>query len=160
MNEQLNNNQRKDEVKTNSTETVPDTKMKILGRYMLDTLKEMYQSLRYPEFKFAVSGIVISIILILISVSFFILPVINNNQPMQLATIVIPLNPIGILISIIVAAVVIYLWFLLGLKVTPSAAHYLVDNKVLKLVFTRGDVHYIEYVPPEKRKIALPSDIK
>jgi hypothetical protein len=52
--------------------------------------------------------------------------------------------------------VVIYLWFLLGLKVTPKAAHYLVDNKILKLVFTRGNVHYLEYIPLEKRKIAMP----
>jgi hypothetical protein len=32
----------------------------------------------------------------------------------------------------------------------------LVDNKILKLFFTRGDVHYLEYVPVDKRKIAMP----
>ncbi len=60
------------------------------------------------------------------------------------------------MISIAIAFVEIYLWFLVGIKVTPKAAHYLVDNKVLKLVFTKGNVHYIEYVPKEKRKITMP----
>jgi hypothetical protein len=43
-----------------------------------------------------------------------------------------------------------------GIEVTPKAAHYLVDNKVLKLLFTKGNVHYLEFVPEEKRKIVMP----
>ncbi|MHA2094311.1 MAG: hypothetical protein ACW98F_06775 [Candidatus Hodarchaeales archaeon] len=50
----------------------------------------------------------------------------------------------------------LYLWFLVGIEVTPKAAHYLVDNKILKLLFTKGQVHYLEYIPEEKRKIAMP----
>jgi hypothetical protein len=69
---------------------------------------------------------------------------------------IFPVNPIGFLASFIIAFLEIYLWFLVGTKITPRAAHYLVDNKVLKLFFTKGNVHYIEFVPEEKRKIALP----
>ncbi|MHA1444424.1 MAG: hypothetical protein ACTSR4_06715, partial [Candidatus Hodarchaeales archaeon] len=38
---------------------------KNLGKYMLKTLKEMFQGLRHPEFSFAISGIIISVILLL-----------------------------------------------------------------------------------------------
>jgi hypothetical protein len=79
-----------------------------------------------------------------------------GTTAIQLASFVIPSNPLGVLFSIIIAFAEIYLWFLVGMKVTPKAAHYLVDNKVLKLVFTKGHVHYLEYVPVEKRKIAMP----
>lgn len=142
---------------TTSEETPPESKMKLFTNYLLETLKEMYRSLRYPEFKFAISGIITTVVLALISLLFFVLPfLINEGNPIVLATFSIPPNLIGILISIVIALLVIYSWFLLGLKVTPRAAHYLVDNKALKLVFTRGDVHYLEYIPVEKRKIALP----
>ncbi|MHA1542897.1 MAG: hypothetical protein ACTSQH_07960 [Candidatus Hodarchaeales archaeon] len=129
---------------------------KNLGAYMLETLKEMFNGLRHPEFSFAISGIVISVILILISLFFFLGPYILGTTAIQLASFVIPSNPLGVLFSIIIAFAEIYLWFLVGMKVTPKAAHYLVDNKVLKLVFTKGHVHYLEYVPVEKRKIAMP----
>jgi hypothetical protein len=68
----------------------------------------------------------------------------------------IPAHPLGVVFSLIIAFAEIYIWFLVGMKVTPKAAHYLADNKVLKLVFTKGHVHYLEYVPEEKRKIAMP----
>ncbi len=136
---------------------------KDLGKYMLETLKEMFQGLRHPEFSFAISGIIISVILLLLSLFFFLGPYIFPNAStstgtpsIQLFSFVIPAHPLGVLISIIVAFAEIYLWFLVGIKVTPKAAHYLVDNKVLKLVFTKGHVHYLEYVPVEKRKIAMP----
>jgi hypothetical protein len=129
---------------------------KNLGAYMLETLKEMFNGLRYPEFSFAISGIVISVILILISLFFFLGPYIMGTTSIQFASFVIPSNPLGVIFSIIIAFVEIYLWFLVGMKVTPKAAHYLVDNKVLKLVFTKGHVHYLEFVPVEKRKIAMP----
>ena len=129
---------------------------KNLGNYMIITLKEMFNGLRHPEFSFAISGIVISVILILISLFFFLGPYIMGSTAIQLASFVIPSNPFGVIFSIIIAFAEIYLWFLVGMKVTPKAAHYLMDNKVLKLVFTKGHVHYLEYVPVEKRKIAMP----
>ena len=138
-------------------------KSKNLGKYMLETLEEMFTGLRHPEFSFAVSGIVISVILLLLSLFFFIGPYVifnattsTGDPAIQLISFIIPAHPLGVLISIIVAFVEIYLWFLVGIKVTPKAAHYLVDNKVLKLLFTKGHVHYLEYVPVEKRKIAMP----
>ncbi len=136
---------------------------KNLGNYMIITLKEMFKGLRHPEFSFAISGIVISVILILISLFFFLGPYVISNAStstgtpaIQLISFTIPAHPLGVLFSIVVAFVEIYLWFLVGMKVTPKAAHYLVDNKALKLVFTKGHVHYLEYVPVEKRKIAMP----
>lgn len=129
---------------------------KNLGNYMIETLKEMFKCLRHPEFSFAISGIVISVVLILISLFFFLGPYIMGTTAIQLVSFVIPANPLGVLFSIIIAFAEIYLWFLVGMKVTPKAAHYLVDNKVLRLVFTKGHVHYLEYVPVEKRKIAMP----
>ena len=44
---------------------------KDLGKYMLETLKEMFQGLRHPEFSFAISGIIISVILLLLSYKLF-----------------------------------------------------------------------------------------
>jgi hypothetical protein len=136
---------------------------KNLGKYMLETLKEMFKGLRHPEFSFAISGIIISVILLLLSIFFFLGPYIISNAStssgspaIQLVSFVIPAHPLGVLISVIIAFAEIYLWFLVGIKVTPKAAHYLVDNKVLKLLFTKGHVHYLEYVPAEKRKIAMP----
>ncbi|MHA1513836.1 MAG: hypothetical protein ACTSRJ_07255, partial [Candidatus Hodarchaeales archaeon] len=136
---------------------------KNLGKYMLETLKEMFQGLKQPEFSFAISGIIISAILLLLSLFFFLGPYIIPNTTtstgtpaIQLFSFVIPAHPLGVLISIIIAFAEIYLWFLVGMKVTPKAAHYLVDNKVLKLIFTKGHVHYLEYVPLENRKIAMP----
>lgn len=136
---------------------------KNLGKYMQETLKEMFKGLRHPEFSFAISGIIISVILLFISLFFFLGPYIVSNAntstgtpAIQLFSFVIPAHPLGVLISIIIAFAEIYFWFLIGMKVTPKAAHYLVDNKVLKLLFTKGHVHYLEYVPVEKRKIAMP----
>ena len=155
-------------------DTTPETKMqkigkltvktsKNLGKYMLETLKDMFSGLRHPEFSFAISGIVVSVILILLSLFFFLGPYLISNAStstgtpaIQLVSFVIPAHPLGVVYSIIIAFAEIYLWFLVGMKVTPKAAHYLVDNKVLKLVFTKGHVHYLEYVPEEKRKIAMP----
>ncbi len=136
---------------------------KNLGKYMLETLKEMFKGLRHPEFSFAISGIIVSVILLLISLFFFLGPYLisnattNTGSPaIQLFSFVIPAHPLGVLISILIAFAEIYLWFLVGMKVTPKAAHYLVDNKVLKLIFTKGHVHYLEFVPTEQRKIAMP----
>ena len=130
---------------------------------MLETLKEMFTGLRHPEFSFAISGIIVSVILIIVSLFFFLGPYLISNTStssgapaIQLANFVIPAHPLGVLFSIVIAFVEIYLWFLVGMKITPNAAHYLVDNKILKLVFTKGHVHYLEYVPAEKRKIAMP----
>ncbi|MFX0050622.1 MAG: hypothetical protein ACFE8U_04950 [Candidatus Hermodarchaeota archaeon] len=157
MNENLSDMNESNESAGLAAETLPATKTQRLGKYMLETLKEMYQSLRYPEFKFAISGIIMAVVLVLVSILFFILPyLVNNGEPIQLPTFAIPPNLIGIPISLVLASLVIYFWFLLGFKITPKAAHYLVDNKFLKLVFTGGHVHYLEYVPLEKRKIAFP----
>ncbi len=147
-----------DETSAVPTDQLPESKMKRLGGYMKETLKEMFRTLRHPEFKFAFSGIVITVILILVSLFFFIAPAFlgDENQEIVLASFVIPFNWFGIIVSFVIAFLVIFLWFLLGLKVTPKAAHLLVDNKMLKLFFTRGDIHYLEYVPPEKGKIAMP----
>ena len=132
-----------------------ETKLQKTRNYMLSTLKEKYTSLRHPEFKFARSGIIISIILLLISSFFFIGPYFFSGG-IKFASFNIYPNLLGIIISVIIAFVEIYAWFLVGIKVTPIAAHYLVDNKILKLIFTKGNVHYIEFVPEEKRKIAMP----
>ena len=158
MEESSNISEELNEESVDVNEQVPESKMKRLGGYMKETLKVMFHTLRHPEFKFAVSGIVVTIVLFLISIFFFVGPVFfgNENQQIVLASFVIPLNWIGIPVSFVVAFLVIFLWFLLGLKVTPKAAHLLVDNKALKLFFTKGDVHYLEYVPLEKRKIAMP----
>ena len=131
---------------------------KNLGKYMLETLKEMFTGLRHPEFSFAISGIIISIILLSISLFFFLGPIIFPDASTSTGTSVDPLFSfvVRVLTSIFIAFAEIYLWFLVGIKVTPKAAHYLVDNKVLKLIFTKGHVHYLEYVPVEKRKIAMP----
>ncbi|MHA2165866.1 MAG: hypothetical protein ACXAAT_08405 [Candidatus Hodarchaeales archaeon] len=136
---------------------------KNLGVYMLETFKEMFNGLKRREFSFAISGIIISVILLLISLFFFLGPYIYSNAStisgapaIQFVSFVIPAHPLGVLISLIIAFAEIYLWFLVGMKVTPNAAHYLVDNKALKLLFTKGHVHYLEYVPEEKRKIAMP----
>ena len=138
-----------------SIDQSPESKMKRLGGHMKETLKEMFRTIRHPEFKFAISGIIITIILILMSIWFLI----HRGVDLNADQLIDPtkMNLIGILIGLIIAFMVIYLWFLLGFKITPSAAHYLVDNKVLKLFFTKGDVHYLEYVPVEKRKIAMPN---
>jgi hypothetical protein len=136
---------------TNNVEesSMKPTKVKITTDYMLVTLKEMISSITHREFQFAVSGILISVILFLLS-SFFLL----GSYFVDID--IFPPNLGVFLLSFAIAFLEIYLWFLLGTKVTPKAAHYLVDNKLLKLVFTRGNVHYIEYVPEEKRKIAMP----
>ncbi|MFX0209471.1 MAG: hypothetical protein ACFFDT_26035 [Candidatus Hodarchaeota archaeon] len=156
MNENFENLEEKSNMNTEKPDTQQQTKLQILGKYMVETLREMYKSLRYPEFKFAISGIATTVVLILVGLSFFIVPfLLDNGNGFQLASFRIPPNLIGVVVSIVIACVVIYLWFLLGLKVTPKAAHYLVDNKILKLVFTRGNVHYLEYIPLEKRKIAM-----
>ncbi|MFX0171048.1 MAG: hypothetical protein ACFE9L_03940 [Candidatus Hodarchaeota archaeon] len=154
MNENLSNMNESNESARLAEETLPATKAQRLGKYMLETLKEMYQSIRYPKFKFAISGIIITIVLILVSIWFLLHRGVNfgADQVIDFSK----MNLIGILVSIIIAAFVIYLWFLLGLRVTPKAAYYLVDNKLLRLVFTRGNVHYLEFVPVEKRKIAIP----
>jgi hypothetical protein len=125
------------------------TKAQLLVNYMFETLKEMFSSLAQLEFNFAVSGIIIALILLLISSFFFLGSLLVEID-------LFPLNYIGFIASFFIAFLEIYLWFLVGTKVTPKAAHYLVDNKVLKLLFTKGNVHYLEYVPEEKRKIALP----
>jgi len=157
MNENFENSREISDTTTEKPNTLQESKFQILGKYMVETLREMYRSLRHPEFKFAVSGIVTTVVLILVGLSFFIVPFfLDDGNGFQLASFRIPPNIVGVIISIVIACVVIYLWFLLGLKVTPKAAHYLVDNKILKLVFTRGNVHYLEYIPLEKRKIAMP----
>ncbi|MFX0014868.1 MAG: hypothetical protein ACFFB2_00290 [Promethearchaeota archaeon] len=132
----------------------PETKMKRLGGYMKETLKEMFRTLRHPEFKFAVSGIIITIVLILISLWFLIHTGVDPNA--DPAIDLMKMNLLSIPIGLLIAFMIIYLWFLLGFKITPRAAHYLVDNKLLKLFFTRGDIHYLEYIPVEKRKISMP----
>ncbi|MHA1228353.1 MAG: hypothetical protein ACTSPV_16595 [Candidatus Hodarchaeales archaeon] len=131
------------------------TKGEKLVKYMIDTLKEMFQTLRYPEYGFTKSGIITTVILILISVLFIILPGLDSSGG-NLSFNLTKVNLLAIPISFVVAFVVIYLWFLLGLKITPKTAHLLVDNKVLKFLFTKGNVHYLEYIPEEKRKIASP----
>ncbi|WP_455140770.1 hypothetical protein [Candidatus Hodarchaeum mangrovi] len=126
-----------------------------VSKYMFETLKEMFLTLRSTEFQFARSGLIITIILSIISLFLIFLPgieVVNGNLRFNL----IRVNLFAIPISFIVAFVVIYLWFLLGLKITPIIAHLLVDNKILKFIFTKGDVHYLEFIPEEKRKIAMP----
>lgn len=132
----------------------PESKLTLLGRYMLETLKEMFRTLRHPKFKFEISGIIITIILILVSIWLLIHTGVDPNAEQAIDPM--KMNLLGIPIGLLVAFMVIYLWFLLGFKITPKAAHYLVDNKILKHFFTRGDVHYLEYVPVEKRKIAMP----
>jgi len=147
-----NSTRKEDKTDSSISEKVyTENKMKMLSTYAVETLKEMFRSLRYPEFKFARSGIIITVVLTLVSLSFLILPEI------RLASFNLSANILWIPISLAIAFIVIYFWFLLGFKITPLAAHYLVDNKILKLFFTKGDVHYLEYIPAEKRKITLPN---
>ncbi|MHA1973158.1 MAG: hypothetical protein ACTSW1_09205 [Candidatus Hodarchaeales archaeon] len=144
------------ETKQGEDTTISSTgKGEKLVKYMVDTLKEMFQTLRYPEYKFTRSGIITTVILILISSLFIFLPGFDfsgGNINYSLTRV----NLLAVPISIVVGFVVIYLWFLLGLKITPKMAHLLVDNKILKFLFTKGNVHYLEYIPEEKRKIATP----
>ncbi|GAH04709.1 unnamed protein product, partial [marine sediment metagenome] len=89
-------------------EVTTESKTKRLGNYALETLKEMYNSFRYPKFKFAKSGIIITAILASISLGFLIVQVIVQEQP----------NFVGLILSLticlIVAFFIIYIWFLLG----------------------------------------------
>ncbi|PWI47978.1 hypothetical protein CEE45_08750 [Candidatus Heimdallarchaeota archaeon B3_Heim] len=145
-----------DEISTQKGELTRRNKIR---KHMITTLKEMFNGLRHPEFKFAPSGIIISVVLSIISLFFFLGPYLfttGTNRGIELFSFTIYPNVIGILISFGIAFLEIYLWFLVGIEVTPKAAHYLVDNKILKLLFTKGHVHYLEYVPVEKRKIAMP----
>ncbi|MHA2154272.1 MAG: hypothetical protein ACXABU_02955 [Candidatus Hodarchaeales archaeon] len=135
------------------------TKRKQFQDHMIMTLKEMFKGLRHPEFKFAPSGIIIALVLSIISLFFFLGPYLfttGGSRGIQLFSFTIYPNLIGIFISLGIALAELYLWFLVGIEVTPKAAHYLVDNKVLKLLFTKGHVHYLEFVPEEKRKITMP----
>ncbi len=131
-----------------------------IQKHMFVTLKEMYNGLRHPEFKFALSGIIVSIVLLLVSLFFFLGPyfftIDAETRGIAFFSFNIYPNIIGIFLSLGIAFTELYLWFLVGIQVTPRAAHYLVDNKILKLIFTKGQVHYLEYVPEEKRKIVLP----
>lgn len=133
-----------------------ETKFQKISNYMLLTFKDMYISLRHIEFKFARSGIAISVILVVISSFFFLGPYLFSSNEITFVSFSIYPNIFGVFISFIIAFLEIYLWFLVGVKVTPVAAHYLVDNKILKLVFTKGNVHYVEFMPEEKRRIAMP----
>ncbi len=135
------------------------TKRKKFQDHMIVTLKEMFKGLRHPEFKFTPSGIIIALVLSIISLFFFLGPYLfttGGSRGIQLFSFTIYPNLIGIFISLGIALAELYLWFVVGIEVTPKAAHYLVDNKVLKLLFTKGHVHYLEFVPEEKRKIAMP----
>ncbi len=155
MEQKENNSDEINETSVSSVNQPPEGKMKRLGVYMKETLKDMFYTLRHPEFRFAISGIIITIVLIIVSLLFFLLPGVvfsEGNLTFDAAKV----NLLGIPISLVVAFLVIYMWFLLGLKITPKAAHLLVDKKILKLFFTRGDTHYLEYVPVEKKKIAMP----
>lgn len=125
------------------------------GSYMKFILNEMVSTLKMREFSFERSGIIISIILVLISLGLSIIPYFFDGQ-ILIGDIILPFNPIGIPIGLLIAFIVIFLWFMVGYKVTPKAAHVLVDNKIVKLIFTKGHVHYLEYIPDEKRKIAMP----
>ncbi len=136
------------------------TLQKKIRKHMLTTLKEMFNGLRHPEFNFAISGIIITAVLTLISLFFFLGPYLfttgEGARGIELFSFNIYPNILGIFISLGIAFTELYLWFLVGIEVTPRAAHYLVDNRVLKLLFTKGQVHYLEFVPQEKRKIAMP----
>ncbi len=59
---------------SDTEEVTTESKAKRLGNYALETLKEMYLSLRYPKFEFAPSGIIIAVILTIISLAFFLVP--------------------------------------------------------------------------------------
>ncbi|MFW9854208.1 MAG: hypothetical protein ACFFFG_04080 [Candidatus Thorarchaeota archaeon] len=119
-----------------------------LNEFMIATLRDMYNSLRHPKFQFSRGGIILVVLLgVLSSVLFFL-----EFPPFGIA----PNFLFGIPISIIVAFIVIYLWFIIGTLATPRVAHYLIDNKILRALFTRGDVHYLEYITFEERKIGSP----
>jgi hypothetical protein len=128
--------------------SVEPTKKDRLSEFMITTLKDMYSSLRYPKFRFTRGGILLVALLGLFSSALFFL----EFQPFSIA----PNFLFGIPISVIAAFTVIYFWFIIGTIATPRVAHYLVDNKALRLLFTRGDVHYLEFVPFEERMIGHP----
>lgn len=127
--------------------SIGPTKKDRISEFMITTLKDMFNSLRYPKFRFTRGGLILVVVLGLLSSAFFFLefPIFSISP-----------NLLGIPIAVLVAFIVIYLWFIIGTLATPRVAHYLIDNKALKLLFTRGDIHYLEFVPFEKRRIGSP----
>jgi hypothetical protein len=87
MNENFENSREISDTTTEKPNTLQESKFQILGKYMVETLREMYRSLRHPEFKFAVSGIVTTVVLILVGLSFFIVPFfLDDGNGFQLAS--------------------------------------------------------------------------
>ncbi|MFW9778635.1 MAG: hypothetical protein ACFFE8_07245 [Candidatus Heimdallarchaeota archaeon] len=130
-------------------QSTESTKKERLSEFMIMTLRDMFNSLRYPKFRFTRGGVILVAILGLVSSLLFILD-------LRFTVFSISPNLLGIPISIIVAFIIIYIWFIIGTFATPRIAHYLIDNKALRLLFTRGDVHYMEFVPYENRRIGNP----
>ncbi|MFW9991353.1 MAG: hypothetical protein ACFFD4_04775 [Candidatus Odinarchaeota archaeon] len=103
------------------------------------------------EFRFARSGIIMVAIFLVIG---YLLQVIRFNffglfeKPEDF--IIFPVA------SLLIAAAIIALWFVIGQRYGPKIGYYLVENKILALIFVKGNKYYFEKVSEEAHKVSGP----
>ncbi len=90
------------------------------------------------------------LVTIFLLVAFATLQFLKINLTLPLLSFVLPSNPLLIPLSLFIALLLVITWIAMGLTFAGPFARFLVNNKIAKLLFTKGDVHYIEYVPEEE----------
>ncbi len=116
-------------------------------------LKEAILAFRDIDFKSVTPvGYAVAIILVLAFAWLQFITIRINVFDIQF---ILPSNPILIIISIIIAFLMLILWIAIGIQFAGPFSRILVKNKIVKLLFTKGDVHYIEYVPEKEQRFSF-----
>ncbi len=125
------------------------TKLRFKQKFILG-LRETLLAFRNIDFKsVSPSGYAAAVILIIISA---VLQFIDIRLDILVISFVLPSSPYLIPLSLLIAVILVILWSALGISFAGHFARFLVHNKMAKMLFTKGNVHYIEHVPEEEDK--------
>ncbi|MHA1167288.1 MAG: hypothetical protein ACTSRU_05660 [Candidatus Hodarchaeales archaeon] len=102
------------------------------------------------DFRFTRSGMIVTVIILLIGLFLQIIPLDFFGLFSKPADYLFPV------ISILLSAGIIILWFIIGDRYGPRIGNLLVENKIVALIFVKGDKYYFEKVSEEAHDVKGP----
>ena len=102
---------------------------------------------------FTTPGLVLTIILLLVFLSFNLLKFTINLKIFSEPIKVFSFNPITIILSTLSAIITMSIWWFIGTTYAPKVGNFLTENKLANMLITKGDVHYFEKVDREDLRI-------
>lgn len=119
-----------------------------------EKIKEVLDVYKNATFSvFTTQGLALTIILLLLFFSFYLFNFTLNFGLLQKPVPVFHFDLLAIIFAILSAIFTMGIWWILGTSFAPKVGSFLTEQKIMNILFTKGDIHYFEKVDTKNLRI-------